>query len=128
MATLWSVSLLVLSLWQGAGEMPFVAEVTGGPVKLLSGADPRFPSVAQANTGDLLVVVDQQVDWSRVQVPAGFGGWVHGKYITTTAPGRGTVNAQDVNFRVQPSSVANNLPIGTLTKGAEVFILGRQEE
>jgi hypothetical protein len=128
MAILWSVSLLVLTLCQGSSETPYVAEVTGGPVHLLSGADERFPTVTQANSGDLLVVVDEQSGWARVQVPTGFSGWVHGRYVTTTSPGHGTVNASEVNFRVQPSSTVNNLPIGTLNKGAEVFILGRQED
>jgi SH3-like domain-containing protein len=128
MSTWCIVQLLVLVLGQGSAEGPYVVEVTDGKVKLLSGADDRFPPVSHAESGDLLVVVEEQSGWSRVQVPAGFTGWVHSRYVTRSAPGRGTVNANDVNFRVQPSSTTNNLPVGTLSKGTEVFICQQQDE
>ncbi|MFO0982407.1 MAG: SH3 domain-containing protein [Planctomycetota bacterium] len=126
MLCVWAISLLIGLNLQSAPSELSVAQVVNGPVNLVSGADERFPVLAQANDGDLLVVVDVQSSWSRVQVPNGFTGWVHGKYVTRTEKGRGTVNANDVNFRVEPSSTTSNLPVGTMARGAELFILGER--
>lgn len=126
MSFAWFIVLLLVRVPQGAPPSePYVVEVVNGPVDLVSGADQRFPALAQAKNGDLLVVVDEQAQWSRVQVPAGFSGWVHHKYVDRTGK-RGTINARDVNFRAEPSSSTNNLPVGTMAKGSEVFILGEQ--
>jgi len=112
-----------------AQATPFTGVVTGDDVYIRSGPSQSYYDIAQANTGDIIEVVDLMHSWYVIKAPKGTYSYISKQYVDVAGDGKtGTVTGNRVRVRA-PSKAGPTIEASyksqlKLDRGATVEVIG----
>lgn len=92
----------------------FTGIITDTNVNIRSGAGVNFEILRKMNTGDIILVLKNELDWYKIKLPRNSKAYVHKKFITMDGKVYGYINANRVNIRAGHGTTFN--VIGQLNK------------
>ncbi|MBN1347173.1 MAG: hypothetical protein JXQ73_31060 [Phycisphaerae bacterium] len=111
---------------------PYVGEVTGDSVYVRSMPDQNWYPTIKLGKGDRVEVHDEQFGWLKIRPPRGSFCYVDKSFIIRDRGDKGIISGDNVYIRAGSSlsewARKKTCVVTKLSKGAEVKILGEQED
>ncbi len=105
---------------------PFVGEISRGPVNIRAGANTNFEIVAKLAKADEVVVLAQNFEWYKIQLPLTATAFIRADYIKEHSNNIGEVVGDKVNLRCQPKAEAS--PLGQMRQGDLVKLIEKASD
>ncbi len=81
--TIWVLWIITAGL-TSAAETKYISDIIQITMRTGPGIDHRV--IAMVQSGDVVKVLEEGVEWSRVQLPSGKEGWVLNRFLTAETP------------------------------------------
>ncbi len=119
--------MLVLTGIGNADEhFPFLGEIKKGSVNVRAGANTNFEAVDKLPQGAEVVVLAQNFEWYKIQIPLTASAYIRADYIKDHGSNVGEAIGDKVNVRCKPKSESS--AVGQIMRGETVKLIEKQGE
>lgn len=105
---------------------PFLGEITQDNVNIRAGQSANYEKLSTLSKESLVVVLDKNYSWYRVQLPQDTKCYLSADYVLTLKDSKGLITGSRVNVRARPSVNASIL--GQVVKDQEVEIIEKDKD
>lgn len=102
-------------------KFPFVGEVTANILNVRAGYNINYEIIHKINKEDKIVVLDRNIDWYKIKLPAKADSFISKKYITQEKGLGAEATADNVNVRARASF--NSSIICQVNKGDKIKVV-----